>query len=47
MKEPNVLVPKHNIKYIYKQDEEPRIRRSRSAKKEELTASELEIPVYD
>ncbi len=47
VKEPNVLVPKHNIKYIYKQDEEPRIRRSRTAKKEELTASELEIPVYD
>lgn len=47
VKEPNVLVPKHNIKYIYKQDEEPRIRRSRAAKKEEPMASEAEIPVYD
>ena len=47
VKEPNVLVPKHNIKYIYKQDEEPRIRRSRIAKKEEPTAAEIEIPVYD
>jgi len=47
VKEPNVLVPKHNIKYIYKQDEEPRIRRSRTAKKEEVLASEVEIPVFD
>ncbi len=47
VKEPNVLVPKHNIKYIYKQEEEPRIRRSRAAKKEETTAIEVEIPVYD
>ena len=47
VKEPNVLVPKHNIKYIYKQEEEPRIRRSRSAKKEEPATSEVEIPVYD
>jgi sRNA-binding regulator protein Hfq len=47
VKEPNVLVPKHNIKYIYKQDEEPRIRRSRTAKKEETTAADVEIPVYD
>jgi host factor-I protein len=47
VKEPNVLVPKHNIKYIYKQEEEPRIRRSRSAKKEEPGPSEVEIPVYD
>ena len=48
IKEPNVLVPKHNIKYIYKQDEEPRIRRSRPAKKEELPVpTEVEIPVYD
>src|SRR5690348_4777694 len=27
VKEPNLLVPKHNIKYMYKQDEEPRVRR--------------------
>lgn len=47
VKEPNVLVPKHNIKYIYKQDEEPRIRRSRSAKKEEPSVLEVEIPVFD
>ena len=47
IKEPNVLVPKHNIKYIYKQDEEPRIRRSRTTKKEEPLPSEIDIPVYD
>ena len=47
IKEPNVLVPKHNIKYIYKQEEEPRIRRARATKKEELPAQELEIPVFD
>ncbi len=47
IKEPNVLVPKHNIKYIYKQEEEPRIRRSRAPKKEEPLPPELEIPAYD
>jgi sRNA-binding regulator protein Hfq len=47
LKEPNVLVPKHNIKYIYKQDEEPRIRRTRTTKKEEVPVPEAEIPVYD
>lgn len=47
IKEPNVLVPKHNIKYIYKQDEEPRIRRSRSTKKEEAHPVEVEVPAYD
>jgi host factor-I protein len=47
VKEPNVLVPKHNIKYIYKQDEEPRIRRARPSKKEELPAADVEIPPYD
>jgi sRNA-binding regulator protein Hfq len=46
IKEPNFLVPKHNIKYIYKQDEEPRIRRSRTPKKEE-TPVDLEIPAFD
>ncbi|MCL1893573.1 MAG: RNA chaperone Hfq [Holophagaceae bacterium] len=37
---PNILLPKHNIKYIYKQEEEPRVRRTRggSAKKEEVSA---------
>ncbi|WP_052571896.1 Hfq-like protein [Geothrix fermentans] len=47
VKEPNILVPKHNIKYIYKQEEEPRIRRSRPAKKEEPLAPEVEIAAYD
>jgi sRNA-binding regulator protein Hfq len=47
VKEPNVLVPKHNIKYIYKQEEEPRIRRSRVTKKEGTPIPEVEIPVYD
>ena len=47
VKEPNVLVPKHNIKYIYKQEEEPRIRRSRTVKKEEPPASDVEILVFD
>ena len=47
VKEPNVLVPKHNIKYIYKQEEEPRVRRSRATKKEEPPAGEVDIPVYD
>jgi len=47
IKEPNVVVPKHNIKYIYKQDEEPRIRRSRGGKKEESTSPDVELPLYD
>ncbi|MCL1907829.1 MAG: RNA chaperone Hfq [Holophagaceae bacterium] len=34
-REPNILLPKHNIKYIYKQEEEPRVRRARGTKKEE------------
>nr|WP_320133939.1 hypothetical protein [uncultured Holophaga sp.] len=38
IKEPNLLVPKHNIKYMYKQEEEPRIRRTRSTKREEAAA---------
>lgn len=46
-KEPNVLVPKHNIKYIYKQEEEPRIRRSRTSRKEDLITTEVEVPAYD
>jgi len=47
IKEPNLLLPKHNIKYIYKQEEEPRIRRSRAVKKEEPLAADVEIPVFD
>ncbi len=47
VKEPNLLVPKHNIKYIYKQDEEPRIRRSRTSKKDETAAPEVDLPLYD
>jgi len=47
IKEPNVLVPKHNIKYIYKQDEEPRIRRSRASKKDDAASADVELPLYD
>lgn len=47
VKEPNLLVPKHNIKYIYKQEEEPRTRRSRQGKKDESGAAEVELPLYD
>lgn len=47
VKEPNLLVPKHNIKYIYKQDEEPRIRRSRTSKKDDSATSEVDLPLYD
>lgn len=47
IKEPNLLVPKHNIKYLYKAEEEPRIRRSRGAKKEEAASPEVDLPLYD
>jgi sRNA-binding regulator protein Hfq len=47
IKEPNVVVPKHNIKYIYKQEEEPRIRRNRGGKKDESSAPDVELPLYD
>lgn len=47
IKEPNLLIPKHNIKYLYKAEEEPRIRRSRSGKKEEGGAPEVDLPLYD
>lgn len=47
IKEPNLLVPKHNIKYLYKAEEEPRIRRSRGTKKEEATSPEVDLPLYD
>ena len=48
IKEPNLLVPKHNIKYIYKQEEEPRIRRTRGSKKEESAGGpDIDLPMYD
>lgn len=47
IKEPNLLVPKHNIKYLYKAEEEPRIRRTRGAKKEEAASPEVDLPLYD
>lgn len=47
VKEPNIVIPKHNIKYIYKQEEEPRIRRTRAPKKEEPASPDVEIPLYD
>jgi host factor-I protein len=45
VKEPNLLVPKHNIKYIYKQEEEPRIRRARTNKKDETP--EVDLPQFE
>jgi sRNA-binding regulator protein Hfq len=47
IKEPNLLVPKHNIKYIYKQDEEPRIRRTRAGKKEEPAGTDVDLQLYE
>lgn len=47
LKEPNVVVPKHNIKYIYKQEEEPRIRRKSAPKKEDLISPDVDLPLYD
>ena len=47
IKEPNVVVPKHNIKYIYKQDEEPRIRRKSGPKKDEALNPDVDLPLYD
>jgi len=47
IKEPNVLVPKHNIKYLYKAEEEPRIRRSRGGKKDDANSPDVELPLYD
>jgi sRNA-binding regulator protein Hfq len=37
-KEPNILLPKHSIKYLYKQEDEPRQRRFRSEKESEHEA---------
>ena len=47
VKEPNILLPKHNIKYIYKQEEEPRIRRTRTSKKEDASVPDIDIPLFD
>jgi sRNA-binding regulator protein Hfq len=38
VKEPNLLLPKHSIKYLYKQEEEPRVRRARSSARDEAHA---------
>jgi len=48
-KEPNILLPKHNIKYLYKQEEEPRMRRMRGDKKEDdhTEPSEQDMSLYD
>lgn len=48
-KEPNILLPKHNIKYIYKQEEEPRVRRVRGTKKDEghSEPSIHDVPLYN
>ncbi|MDR0498353.1 MAG: RNA chaperone Hfq [Holophagales bacterium] len=48
-KEPNILLPKHNIKYLYKQEEEPRIRRIRPDKKDDESgdSSETDTQTYD
>ena len=35
-KEPNILLQKHSIKYLYKQEDEPRVRRVRSEKEDAL-----------
>lgn len=47
IKEPNILLPKHNIKYIYKQEEEPRIRRTRNSKKEEPSLPDVDLSLLD
>ena len=47
IKEPNIVLPKHNIKYIYKQEEEPRIRRSRGPKKDESVLPDVDLPPFD
>jgi sRNA-binding regulator protein Hfq len=42
VKEPNLLLPKHSIKYLYKQEEEPRARRGRSGAREDTAAERKE-----
>jgi len=44
-KEPNVLLPKHSIKYMYKQEEEPKVRKLRCSKKED--DPEVDAALYD
>jgi len=41
-KEPNILLPKHNIKYLYKQEEEPRVRKTRCDKKDDESGDSCE-----
>lgn len=47
VREPNLLVPKHNIKYMYKQDEEPRIRRKPGKKDEAAPPADVDLNLYD
>ncbi|MDR2560827.1 MAG: RNA chaperone Hfq [Holophagales bacterium] len=44
-KEPNILLPKHSIKYMYKQEEEPKVRKLRCPKKED--DPEVDAVLYD
>jgi sRNA-binding regulator protein Hfq len=48
-KHPNILLPKHNIKYIFKQEEEPRVRRTRNVKRDDGIAEgyEMDASHYD
>ena len=46
-KEPNILLPKHSIKYMYKQEEEQRARRIRGAKKEDREPETTAIAAID
>jgi sRNA-binding regulator protein Hfq len=45
VKEPNILLPKHNIKYLYKQEEEPRVRKTRCDKKDDESGDSCELDV--
>jgi len=49
VKKPNILLPKHNIKYLYKQEEEPRVRKTRCDKKDDESGDscELDSQSYD
>lgn len=47
VKEPNLLVPKHNIKYMYKQEEEPRVRRKPGKKDEAAPPDDVDLNLYD
>ena len=46
-KEPNILLPKHSIKYMYKQEEEPRGRKLRCAKKDDELEADADATLYD